>query len=165
MNKRTAVQGAFAMMIIALCGCASVPVKGLSKPEVSLSSVECTGLGFNSQTFILSFHVHNPNAFDLPINSVSYGLQLQGERFATGETQGKFTVPANGSKAFVISVDLNLLSTSPQLLATVRDGVRNEVSYELKGRFGVDLPVVDVIKYRHAGTVRLQGSTTSFLSK
>lgn len=152
-------------MLIALSGCASVPASIMSPPEVSLSSVECTGLGFNNQTFVLSFHVRNPNAFALPINAVSYGIHLEGQRFATGETKGKFTVPANGSKEFAISVDLNLLSTAPALLATVRDGVRDEISYELKGHFGLDLPLIDDIKYRKEGTVHLHGSATSFLSK
>lgn len=164
MKTGTALQGAFAMMLIVLNGCASVPNAGLSWPEVSLSGVECTGLGFNNQTFVLSFSVENPNPFALPVNSVSYGISLQGKRFATGETQGRFTVPANDSSEFSISVDLNLLSTSPELLAIVRDAARQEISYELKGRFGVDLPLVKEVRYRNAGTVQLQGSATSFLS-
>ena len=152
------------MMFIVLSGCASVPHGGLDEPHVRLNSVECTGLGFSNQTFVLSFNVHNPNAFDLPVNAVSYGVKLEGQRFATGETHGEFTIPANGSRDFAISVDLNLLSTSPELLATVREGVRDEIGYEIKGRFGVDLPAVDVVRYRTAGTVRLNGAATSFLS-
>lgn len=159
------MQGAIAMAAIALGGCAAVPAGLLSEPEVSLESVECVGLGFSNQTFVLTFNVENPNGFDLPINAVYYGVKLQGKRFASGETRGKFTVPARGSQDFVISVDLNLLATSPELLAIVRDGVRDEISYELKGSFGVDVAAAPVIKYRKAGTVQLHGSTTSFLSR
>lgn len=159
------MQGALAMMLIALSGCASVPDSLFARPEVRLSAVECVGLGFSSQTFVLSFDVQNPNAFELPVNSVSYSIKLEGQRFATGETLGEFTVPANGSREFSISVDLNLLSTSPALLATVREGVRDEITYELNGRFGVNLPLVEAVKYRSAGAVQLRGSATSFLSR
>lgn len=163
MRPGIALQGAFVITLIMMGGCAAVPESLVRQPEVSLSRVECTGLGFNSQTFVLSFNVHNPNSFALPVEAVSYGVKLDGKRFATGETSGRFTVPARGSSRFAIDVDLNLLSTSPELLATVREGVRGDIDYELYGRFDVDLPAVETVKYRKAGTVQLDGSTASFL--
>lgn len=151
------------MILIMTGGCASVPESIIRQPDVSLSRVECTSLGLNSQTFVLSFDVHNPNSFALPVAAVSYGLKLEGKRFATGETSGRFTVPAKGSREFAINVDLNLLSTAPELLATIRDGVRDGIGYELKGQFDLDLPAIGAVKYRKAGLVQLHGSEASFL--
>lgn len=164
MISKTAMQGLLAMLVIALSACASVSAALVSKPEVRLSNVQVVGLGFKSQTFLLSFNVSNPNPFAVPVNGVAFGVKLDGQRFATGETRSSFTIPAGDDSQFAISVDLNLLSTSPQLLAAVRDGVREEIPYELKGRLNVDLPAVDAISYRYSGTVRLDGSATSFLS-
>ena len=120
-----------------LTGCAST-ASFVDTPQVSLRNVEVTELDINSQTFLLAFDVINPNPFPLPISAISYGVELDGYRFASGETQGDFTVPASSDGGFAISVDLNLMRTAPQLLFIVRDGVHREIPYALKGTFDVD---------------------------
>ena len=42
----------------------------------------------------------------------------------------------------MISVDVNLMRTAPQLLFIVKDGVKREIPYVLSGRFEVDIPLV-----------------------
>ena len=143
---------------IGLTACASLPEGLVTAPRVQLSNVQIVGLGFTSQTFLLSFDVANPNPFSLPVRSVSYGVKLDGQRFASGETQSEFTVPADGSAEFAISVDLNLLQSAPQLLAIVRDGARRELPYELEGQFGVDIPFTPPLRYRSQGLIRLESS-------
>ncbi len=151
---------------LALSACASLPDNLVSSPQVNLDGVRVLGLGFKSQSFLLSFSVHNPNSFPLPINSVNYGLRLDGQRFASGETIGDFTIPANGDSEFAITVDLDLLTTAPQVLSIVRDGTRDSISYQVEGRFGIDLPTTPTVRYRNTGTVRLNSDTAiaSFLS-
>jgi LEA14-like dessication related protein len=85
---------------------------------------------------------------------VSYGVQLDNHRFASGRTQGGFTVPASGDGQFAISVELNLLKTAPQLLYVVRDGVRRDIAYELKGQLGVDIPLVKPVNFESNGAIR-----------
>lgn len=148
-----------ALLTGCLSACASLPESLVSTPSVELSNVQVVGLGFKSQTFLLSFNVANPNPFPLPVRNVGYGLKLDGQRFASGETPSKFTIPADGDASFAISVDLNLLQTAPQLLAIVRDGTRRDVSYELEGRFGVDIPLTPIIKYHNSGRIRLNSDT------
>jgi LEA14-like dessication related protein len=150
----------FQMVLLAFClsACASVPESLVASPRVNLSNVQVVGLGFNSQTFLLSFDVANPNPFPLPIRNVGYGVRIDGQRFASGETPSEFTVPANGDTSFVISVDLDLLQTAPQLLSIVRDSARQYVNYELVGRFAVDIPLTPQIKYRDSGSIRLSAN-------
>ena len=143
------------LLLVGLSACASVAESLVSAPRVKLNNVQVLGLGFDGQTFMLSFDVANPNAFPLPVKNVNYGIKLDGRRFASGETLSDFTVPAEGDTQFAISVDLNLLSTAPALLAIVRDGVRREVPYELEGSLGVDIPLTPPLKYRHSGQIRL----------
>lgn len=138
-----------------LGACETLPENFIEKPEVSLSEVQVVGLGFNGQTFLLSFDVSNPNPFPLPVNHVSYGVRLAGERFATGKTPCEFRVPAGGTGRFAISVDLDLLKTAPALLSAVREGTRSEVPYELEGEFGIDIPMAPPVRYRSQGTIRL----------
>lgn len=142
-------------VLIALSGCAT-PVQDLIKsPVVELRAVQVVGLGFNSQTFLLSFDISNPNSFGLPVRSVSYALKLDGQHFASGQTASEFSVPANGETRFGISVDLNLLQTAPRLLSIVRQSTRKDVSYELDGRLAVDVPLAPAVSFRNTGSIRL----------
>lgn len=141
--------------LAALGGCASLPENIISTPEVELRNVEVMGLGFKSQTFLLSFDISNPNPFRLPVNHVTYDVRLDGARFASGETASDISIPANGDGQFAISVDLDLLSTAPRLLSTIREGVRGEIPYELKGELSIDIPLTPPVGYRTVGNIRL----------
>lgn len=144
------------LLALALSGCATTMEDIVKSPSVELHSVDVLGLGFNGQTFLLSFNVENPNPFALPVSSVSYSLKLDGQRFASGKTPGEFSVPASGSGEFAISVDLNLLHSAPQLLSIVRQGVRKDVAYELDGHFAVDIPLAPAVSFRNSGSIRLR---------
>jgi len=146
-------------LALVLAGCASLPENIISKPEVQLRDVQVMGLGFNNQTFLLSFDVHNPNAFSLPVNHVTYSVRLDGQRFASGDTPSDFSVPARGDTQFAITVELDLLTTAPQLLSIVRDSVRAEVPYELDGKLGLDIPLTPPVAYQASGAIRLSSGT------
>ncbi|MBT8092874.1 MAG: LEA type 2 family protein [Gammaproteobacteria bacterium] len=141
-----------------LSGCAASLERMLQSPTVELTAVEVLGLGFNNQTFLLSFDVNNPNAFALPIDAVSYGVKLNGQRFASGETASEFSVPAGGDAQFAISVELDLLQTAPQLLSIVREGVRGEIPYELDGKLTLGLPLTAPLSFSNSGAIRLQST-------
>ena len=137
-----------------VAGCASTGIN-VEKPSVSLRTVEVADIGLGGQTFVLDFDVVNPNPFPLPIRTISYGVELDGFRFASGETQGAFTVPANGDSHFEITVDVDLMRTAPQLMFIVRDGVYRDIPYSLEGRFGIDVPFANPVSFRNEGSLRL----------
>lgn len=141
--------------LVGLGGCETLPENLIERPEVQLRDVQLVGLGFNAQTFLLSFDISNPNSFALPVNHIRYGVKLDGQRFASGTTPGEIDVPANGTSQFTISVDLDLLSTAPSLLSIVREGARRNVPYELEGELGVDIPLAPPVRYRTQGSIRL----------
>lgn len=140
-----------------MLGCAST-ADLVDAPRVRLSNVAVTDIDLGNQTFLLDFEVSNPNPFPLPVRSISYGVELDGFRFASGQTQGEFTVPAGGNGSFAISVDVDLMRTAPQLLFIVKDGVRREIPYALSGRFEVDIPLAPSLSFRDDGTIRLHAS-------
>ena len=141
--------------ITGLGACETLPENLIEKPVVALRDVQVVGLGFNAQTFLLSFDISNPNPFPLPVNHVSYGVQLDGQRFAAGRTPGEINVPADGTAQFAISVELDLLNTAPALLSIVREGVRREVPYVLEGELAIDIPLTPPVRYRSVGAIRL----------
>lgn len=148
----------FSGLALAACllsACASTgPL--ISSPGVSLRDVQMTDIDLSGQVFLLHFDVTNPNPFPLPVKAVSYGVELDGYRFATGRSEGDFTVPAQGDGEFAISVELNLLKTAPQLLYIVRDGVMRDIPYELTGTLGIDIPFVEPLEFTSEGEIRLQ---------
>ena len=144
--------------ILLLCGflasCAATDSL-VTVPDVRLTDVEVTSLDFSGQTFRLGFGVRNPNPFPLPVTRIQYGVALDGQPFAAGETAGNFVVPANGDGEFAISVELDLLKSAPQLLYTVHDGVRSAIPYALEGSFGIDIPFAKPLKFETNGEIRV----------
>ena len=140
-----------------LSACASIGDM-VASPNVTLRSVQLTDFGFSKQTFLLDFDVSNPNSFPLPVKSVTYGIELDGHAFASGNTQGSFSVPARGEGEFSISVDLNLLQTAPRLLSIVRDGARQDIPYALEGELGIDIPYTPPASFKTEGEIRLRSS-------
>ena len=141
-----------------LASCASLE-EMVSAPGVELTEVHVETLDLKQQTFLLEFDVVNPNPFPLPVSTVAYGVHLDGHRFASGETSGGFVVPAGSAGEFIISVDLNLLQTAPELLFIVRDAVHRDIPYVLEGRLGVDIPTVKPVRFETEGMIRLQAAT------
>jgi len=140
---------------IVLASCASLE-NIVSAPEVKLRGVEVASLDISEQTFVLSFDVFNPNPFPLPVKTISYAVMLDGQRFASGEMASSFTVAAGSDGEFAISVALNLLQTAPDLLFIVREGVRRDIPYGLKGQLGVDIPYARPLNFESDGLIRLR---------
>ena len=156
-SKRTAVTGLL-LVLGMMSGCATLPESVISEPRVELRDVQVMGLGFKSQTFLLSFDIHNPNPFPLPVNQVSYGIRLDGHRFASGSTPCDISIPSSGDTEVAISVDLDLLNTAPRLLSIIRDGTRGEIPYQLEGQLGLDLPIAASVKFGKHGAIRLNSA-------
>ena len=135
-------------------GCASTGAI-VEKPGVSLRNVQIADIDLDGQTFVLQFDVDNPNPFPLPIRAVSYGVELEGLRLASGETECAFTVPAGGDGHFEITVDVDLMRTAPQLMFIVRDGIYRDIPYALEGRFAIDVPFANPVAFRNEGSIRL----------
>lgn len=154
MNKlRSGIPALAALCLLTACASTGDLI---STPGVSLRNVEITDIDFTSQTFLLGFDVTNPNPFPLPISTVSYAVELEGYRFASGSTAGGFTVPSSGDAEFAISVELDLMKTAPQLLFIVRDSVRRDIPYTLRGKFGLDIPLTEPVRFETSGAIRMQ---------
>ncbi|MEM8816832.1 MAG: LEA type 2 family protein [Pseudomonadota bacterium] len=139
---------------LALGACATVDTM-IESPRVSLSQVELSSFDLDGQTVLLGFDVTNPNPFPLPVSALRYGVELDGHRFASGETEARFTVPAQSDLGVAISVDLDLLRTAPRLIQIMRSGAHRDIPYSLKGEFDVDVPLSPSVAFAGGGTIRL----------
>ncbi len=121
-------------------------------------SIEIVSADLERQTFLLGFDVSNPNAFPLPIKSVRYRVRLGEQQFASGETQGNFTVPSKGNGQFAISVQLDLLRTTSNISSLIRTGLSRDFGYELSGSFAVDIPFSKPLQFKSGGSIELQAA-------
>jgi len=158
MNRQTLLTASVALTAVLLSSCASLE-NVINAPQVSLRNVQVENIDFRVQTFILAFDVTNPNPFPLPINTIRYGLELDGHHFVSGQAVSAITVPAGSGGAFAISVSMDLLRTSPQLMLIVRDGTRRDIPYSIEGSLGVDIPYAKSVKFENTGSIRLQAAT------
>lgn len=159
MNLPKAKQLHIGVLALAMSACATLPDDYVVSPQVNLTKVRVVGIGFNNQKFLLSFEAENPNPFPIPVRNVGYGVTLDGQRFASGEAESNFTIPAEGDADFAISVDLNLLQTAPQLLSIMRNASRSDIPYQLDGKLSVDIPLAPTLKYQTRGSIRVDSDS------
>jgi LEA14-like dessication related protein len=143
--------------MLVLAGCAATPKTLVTPPQVTLSDVEMQSVSFSSQSFLLRFDVSNPNPFALPVKSVRYHVRLGEHRFASGESRGNFSVPANGDGSFAIKVDLNILQQTTQVTSLLRTGMNETVDYELQGSLVVDVPYAKPLAFSNSGIISMSG--------
>ncbi len=151
-NSRTPVLLIAAALMSA---CASTGAL-IDPPKVNLTSVELVDASLVRQTFHLGFAIDNPNAFPLPVRAIEYEVFLDDEKFASGETEGSFTVPGRGNDDITISVDLDFLKTASNLSSLLQHDLPDAVNYELQGSFTVDIPFARPLPFSSSGIIRTQ---------
>ncbi|EAR21803.1 LEA type 2 family protein, partial [Nitrococcus mobilis] len=93
---RRAVWGGLALvLVVAVAGCAGL-YQYADPPRVTLAGIRILDLNLFEQRYQLALRVQNPNRFDLPIERMSYTLEVNGSEFAHGVNNQKNTIPALG---------------------------------------------------------------------
>ena len=146
-----------ALTALLVSGCAGTG-DIVQTPAVELTSVHVKRADLGSQTFELGFNLDNPNPFPLPVRGIRYQIRVADQQFVGGETVTAMTVPANGAGEFVLTVDLDLISSATQLSSLLRTGLRDNVGYELHGKLDLDLPLAPSVAFRSAGTIVTQAA-------
>ncbi|TVT75150.1 MAG: LEA type 2 family protein [Denitromonas halophila] len=88
-TRRTAL---VALATLGLAACASLPLN-MKPPEVSVSDLRLIDVGLLEQRFGLSLRVLNPNDAEIPVDGLSFTVELNGKPFAKGVSNQTVTVP------------------------------------------------------------------------
>ncbi len=128
----------------------------IDAPSVDLIGVELKSVSIRRQTFLLSFDIENPNPFPLPVKAFDYEVVFDDQKFAEGQTQGSFTVPANSIDSFAVSVDLDFLSSATHFKSLMSGGLQENIAYELRGKLAVDIPLVKPIAFSNSGVINMR---------
>lgn len=130
MPKRIVRATAAAVLLACLAACRTMVAAGITEPKVELQRFEVAALSLRDITFLFEVAVQNPYPVSLPIDGMTLGFSVEGAKVFTAASQGRFTVPASGSKANAFTVALAYADvmkavkayTSKDYLNTVIDG-------------------------------------------
>jgi len=142
---------AFLLITAAVAGC-SLFVPKLETPKLSIVDVQLLKSDVWHQELKVHMRVQNPNDRALPIKSINYSLDLDGQQFAHGQSASSFVVPALGEAEFDMSVSANMASMLLKLLG--QGG--NQVDYHLSGRITLSQGLMRTIPFDDHGSFRLQ---------
>jgi LEA14-like dessication related protein len=111
-----------APLILSLAGCAGL-VEGWRAPEVSLTGLRVKELSLGHQTFLATLAVRNPNDRALPIESLTYAIELEGQELATGSSRLERPIPAFGESQVETQAQGSLLGVAQYLpVLAVKEG-------------------------------------------
>ena len=144
-----------ALLLAALpAACALAPK--LEPPKLSIVDVQVRSADLLSQRLKLRLHVQNPNDRALPVRGLEYTVEVDGERFASGESAASFVVPPLGEAEFDTNVTANLAGALLKLVAGGPGAsLDRSVSYRLSGRVSLSEGLWRSIPFDERGTFKL----------
>ena len=98
--------------------------------------------------------MHNPNDRALPIRSLEYTVEVDGQEFASGASVDSFVVPPLGEAEFDVSGTTDLANGLIGLLGHAGSG-KNEVGCRLVGKVSLSEGFVRTVPFDERGLFRL----------
>lgn len=153
MTRRAVPLPVMVLAVAALAACASIP-RNLAPVQPRVVSLEMLEAGFEGQRFAVELALTNPNTADLPVRRLEFELRLAGEGLISGDSPVRFMLPGAGSETVRVEVFSRTVS-SVSRLASLAEGPRNELGYELQGRLTLDAGLRDPLPISARGQVPL----------
>jgi LEA14-like dessication related protein len=105
-------------------------------PRVSLVSIQPQQMGVLEQRFTLQLRIMNPNDVVIPVEGLSYGIEINDREFAYGVSRQAVDIPALGEALLYVEISSNLLNVVRQLQA-LNSETRSSLNYRLKGKISL----------------------------
>jgi LEA14-like dessication related protein len=122
----------FLLSLALLAGCAGLGGH-IEPPTVHVASLSLSSVTLFEQQYKLGLRLQNPNDVDLPIEGLSYELEVNDQPFAKGVSSHPVTVPRYGSAV----LDVEGFSTLGDLLRQYKQWAKGEfkgLRYHMKGK-------------------------------
>ncbi|HWZ72520.1 MAG TPA: LEA type 2 family protein [Casimicrobiaceae bacterium] len=142
-SLRTAVTiAALALAFSALAACASLGTR-LAAPKVTVESISVGGIQGADAVVTLSLRVENPNAIELLVQSLQFGLSINDIALTRGATTQGETIAAGGYSVIRLETRTNMKAVL-QVIALSASGRLPSLQYALDGEAivqnGIRLP-------------------------
>ncbi|MHA1151827.1 MAG: LEA type 2 family protein [Alphaproteobacteria bacterium] len=139
-----------ALAVLALAACAQIG--DLRSPQVHVVDIRLLQSGLLEQRFRVDLRIGNPNDFDLPLDGLTFELDLNGRHFAEGFTDQAVTVPRLGQARISVDASTSLFDMMEQILIL---GERAELSYRIEGVAYLRGSTRRHVPYERGGRLRL----------
>jgi LEA14-like dessication related protein len=140
--------------MLEVVGCSALGYK-FETPQLSIVRVEFLKGDLLQQNLRVRLHVQNPNRRELPVSSITYEIEVAGEKFAHGESERDFVVPALGETEFDVGVTANAAGVLLKL-ATGGMGRRDALDYRLFGTVNLKSGLLRSLPFEQRGKVDLR---------
>lgn len=147
MKNRFVIASVAALSMIQL-GCSSIP-KTIQAPDVAVQSLDIDKATLTDATVLVKLAVRNPNSFSLKMDSIKYGIDLNGKPFASGTLNESAGVAANGESEVVVPMRIKYWDLYNQFADLTK---HKQNSYSITGLIksgGREFP------FKHSGEVQL----------
>ena len=114
-----------------LAGCASLPER-VEPLRVSVAEMSLVDIGLLELRFDLKLRVRNPNAVAVPVEAISYEIEINDYPFASGSALPKTEIPAQGEAL----IDATAVSPLLSILRQAFDlrSLPERIKYRMRGR-------------------------------
>ncbi len=143
----------FVITLFVLSGCATMNLD-YEEPSVELVSFKVLPANGFEQNFEIGLKLTNPNNFELPLNGISYQLNVAGESLAHGVAADIPTAAAFGESRFVVPVSTSLFGGIKVIKALVSNKGQ-DISYQLKAKLDIAIPFVPTLTVVQEGVIPL----------
>lgn len=143
-----------AVAVGALPGCALFTPR-LATPQLSIVSIVLGRSNLFTQHLVVRMRVDNPNDRELPVEGLSYRLDVEGDEAARGVSTTSFTVPPLGEAEFDMDVTANLAGALLRLMSQAGSG-SGIVHYRLLGKVELSRGLLRSIPFEERGSFALR---------
>jgi len=145
--------GLAALLAVAMAGCASL--SGRDPLNVQVAGVEpLEGQGLEMRLAV-KLRVQNPNDSAVDYDGASLELELNGNRFATGVSGERGSIPRFGETVLTVPVSVSALSAIRQALGLADTARLDNIPYVVRGKLSGG--VFGTTRFADKGTLSLPG--------
>jgi LEA14-like dessication related protein len=135
------------LLLLAACGTAE-PVA----PQVRVVDLRLVESSVFEQRFEIDLRIGNPNDFALPLDGLTFDLEVNGAAFARGFSNQRVTIPRLGEGQVSVSASTTLVDMVRQMLLLAE---RGDLTYRLSGQAFLNSLQRRSVPYQSEGSFRL----------
>jgi LEA14-like dessication related protein len=135
------------LLLLAACGTAE-PVA----PQVRVVDLRLVESSVFEQRFEIDLQIGNPNDFALPLDGLTFDLEVNGAAFARGFSNQRVTIPRLGEGRVSVSASTTLVDMVRQMLLLAE---RGDLTYRLSGQAFLNSLQRRSVPYQSEGSFRL----------
>ena len=135
-GRVSGLQAMFLLLTLTVAACATTAIYQ-DPPRVTLTSIQPKDMTLLEQRYSLQLRVMNPNDVAIPVEGLSYALEINGREFAYGVSNVTLSIPPFGEALLDVEVVSNLLNIMQQV-QEMQGEQHDSLSYRLSGKINLD---------------------------